>query len=133
MPLTTLRHDADAASRERVAPPVGPLENERPRILAALRRGNDAKIRALHRLDPEPLDDAFTGEALRLELAAVQDLVAAGVQRRRRVRRARAASRGPANRHARTTRGGLDRRAHPVPGRVAATGMTGLTRESARL
>ena len=79
MPLTSVRQDADAASPERVRPPVDPLESERPRILAALRRGNDAEIRALHRLDPDPLHDAFTGEALRVELAAVQDLVAAGV------------------------------------------------------
>jgi hypothetical protein len=78
MPLTSARPRGEVGSLE-AARAVDPLESERPLILAALRRANDAEIRAQHRLHADPLHDAFTGSALQLELAALQDLIAADV------------------------------------------------------
>jgi hypothetical protein len=52
---------------------------ERPFILDAMRRANDAERHALHYLDASVLEGAFTGGALQTELAAVQELLSAGV------------------------------------------------------
>jgi TIR domain len=52
---------------------------ERPLILDAMRRANDAERHALHYLDASVLDGAFTGGALQAERAAVQELMSAGV------------------------------------------------------
>lgn len=52
---------------------------ERPLILDAMRRANDAERHAFHHLDTSVLDGAFTGGALQTELNAVQELLSAGV------------------------------------------------------
>jgi hypothetical protein len=51
-------------------PPVDPELG----LLAAIRYADDVTIRARYDLDPDSLSQAYTGEALRAELAAVQSL-----------------------------------------------------------
>ena len=55
-----------------VVPP--PAIDPEPELLAAIRYADDATIRAHYALDPDSLSQAYTGEALRAELAAVQSL-----------------------------------------------------------
>ncbi len=50
------------------------LARERPRIILALEEHAEAEIEALIDLDPEPLYQRFTGQALQAELNAIQQL-----------------------------------------------------------
>jgi hypothetical protein len=59
------------------APTPDMVELHKPSLISAIRQADGAEIQAQRNLDATPLYSFYTGEALRMELAAIQDLRAA--------------------------------------------------------
>jgi hypothetical protein len=61
------------------APPTEQAPVDEATLKSAIRLADDAEAEALRTLDPAPLSQAYTGEALRAELKKVDDLKAKGL------------------------------------------------------
>lgn len=63
--------DRTTTNPTQAAIPVDITEVQKPNLISAIRLANSAEARALFTLDPTPLYNSFTGEALKQEIASV--------------------------------------------------------------
>jgi hypothetical protein len=75
------RHELDPTEAPQLepTPTMDLVAKYRPDLKAAIVLGDVAEIQARRYLDPRPLHTIFTGEALEVELAAIQDLANDGI------------------------------------------------------
>jgi CHAT domain len=68
----------ETPTRAPVEPPAL-TDSVRAELVATIRRGDDAEIQAYRTLDPTPLNEVYSGEALAMALAALQVLAGTGM------------------------------------------------------
>lgn len=78
-PATTPPADMPPVDAPPATSPTDAAPVDEASLKSAIRLADDAEIQALATLDPAPLSQAFTGEALRTELKKVQDYKSKGI------------------------------------------------------
>ncbi len=68
----------ETPTRRSFEPPAVP-DSVRAELVATVRRGDDAEIRAYRTLDPTPLNEVYAGDALAMQLGNLRDLAGAGL------------------------------------------------------